>query len=221
MTQYAWRKWLVSVVVILAAAVVLASAGGAGSASAAGVGAARLETAAGASKWNAISMALDNTSAISDAQALAATTSGAEQVLKWNASIQNFEYYVVSSGAGTNFPMVVGEPYLLLVGNSAPSTFTLVGTVPPITGSAGAVEFSLIGGTPCKWSYISLPLDHNSISSAQELASDIADIEQVLRWNATIQNFEYYIVSSGAGTNFQTGVGQSYWVCSSQSKTWP
>ena len=210
-------KWLASVGMILAAAVVLASAGGARAVSAAGLG----EVAAGTAKWNAIALAMDNTSAISNAQALASAISGTEQILKWNAGIQNFEYYVVSSGAGTNFSMVVGEPYLLLMNNTAPSTFSLVGSVPPATGSSGAVEFSIIGGTSCKWNHISLPLDHGSISNAQELASDIGNVEQVLRWNATIQNFEYYVVSSGAGTNFQTGVGQPFWICSSQSKIWP
>lgn len=215
MTEKAWVKWVAGMGMLLTAVVVLAYAGASGSASAA-----RL-AAVSVNKWNAIAMALDSTATISSAQTLAAAVTGAQQVLRWNAGIQNFEYFVAGSGAGTNFSTSVGESYFLLLDSSASTSLSLVGPVPPATGNPGAVQFSIVGGSPCKWNHISLPLDHSNLASAQELANDIEDVEQVLRWNATIQNFEYYVVSSGSGSNFATSIGRPYWVCAAQSKNWP
>ena len=172
-------------------------------------------------KWNAIAMALDSTATIPNAQGLANAISGTQQLLRWDASIQNFDYYIPGGGGGTDFNTKVGEPYLVLVDNNAPPTFSLVGNVPPMSGQAGAVQFSLIGGSPCQWNYITLPLDKGSIAYAQNLADAIGGVQQMLVWDAAIQNFDYYVPGGGGGTNFPIKIGYPYWVCMSASKNWP
>jgi hypothetical protein len=172
-------------------------------------------------KWNAIAMTLDSTASIPNAQGLANNISGTQQLLRWDASIQNFEYYIPGGGGGSNFNTKVGEPYLVLVDNTAPMTFSIVGDVPPPSGQQGAVKFGLFGGSPCKWNHITLPLDKSSIASAQDLAAAIGGVQQLLVWDASIQNFDYYVPGGGGGNNFATKIGYPYWVCMSASKDWP
>jgi len=171
--------------------------------------------------WNAIAMALDARSTLPNAQALADAIPGAQQLLRWDASIQNFDYYIPGGGGGNNFNTTVGEPYLVLVDNTASNVFSMVGDVPPQSGQSGAVQFNLVGGSPCQWNYISVPLDKSNILDAQDLADAIGDVEQILVWDASIQNFDYYIPGGGGGNNFATQIGYPYWVCIGQSKVWP
>ena len=114
-------------------------------------------------KWNAIAMALESTPAIADAQALADAIPGTQQLLTWDTTIQAFDFYipdpVYPEGLGNKFNLTVGQPVMVQVDSSASTTFSLVGNVPPQSGNSGAVQFSLVGGTPCKWNFISLPLD--------------------------------------------------------------
>jgi len=186
---------------------------------------------AATANWNAIAMALDNTATLPDAQALAQAITGTQQVLQWNAAAQAFDAYipdpVFPGGLGTNFALQLGQPYMVQVGNTAPSVFSLVGDVPPQTGQTGAVQFSLLGGSPCQWNFISLPLDQGSITTAQQLADAIGNVEQVLQWNAatSVQAFDAYIPDpvfpGGLGTNFSTHIGYPYFVCMATSKSWP
>jgi len=184
--------------------------------------AAPVEVAApNAAKWNAIVMALDSTSTIPDAQALASAIPGTTQILRWNASLKNFTYYIPNGGGGTNFSTLVGEPYFVQLNNTAGAVFSVVGDVPPQSGQPGAVQFNLVGGSPCKWNYISLPLDKSTITTAQTLADAIGNVGMLLVWDASIQNFTYYIPNGGGGTNFATKIGYPYWVCMNTNKSWP
>jgi hypothetical protein len=179
--------------------------------------------------WNEIAIPLSNTTSLPDAQALANAITGTQQLLHWDATAQTFEFYIPDpifpGGFGTNFNIVLGEAYMVLVDNSAPTVFSLVGDVPPQSGNPGAVQFNLKGGAPCKWNHISLPLDKGSITNAQQLADTIGDVEQLLSWNATAQTFEFYIPDpvfpGGFGTNFTTKIGYPYFVCMTAAKIWP
>ena len=189
-------------------------------------------------KWNAIAMALSSTPPIANAQALADAIPGTQQLLTWDSTLQAFDFYVpdpiVEDGWGNNFELTVGMPVMVQVGTT-PGTFSLVGNVPPKTGNLGAVQFSLVGGTPCKWNFISLPLDQDSITNAQQLADaidvkiggGIDHVEQLLLWDATstVQAFDFYvpdpIVEDGWGNNFETKIGYPYLVCVNASAVWP
>jgi hypothetical protein len=178
-----------------------------------------------AAKYNAIAMTLDSTDTIPDAQALATEIAGTQMVLQWIASTQTFDFWIPPSGPGTNFSLEVGRPYMVQVDSSAPSTFTVVGDVPPQTGQPGAVQFDMLGGSPCKYNFISVPLDHASVTDAQSLADSISttagDVEQVLVWKPDTGTFDFWIPPSGPGTNFSAQIGYPYFVCLSTNITWP
>jgi hypothetical protein len=121
----------------------------------------------------------------------------------------------------------VGVPVFVLVDESASSTFTLAGDVPV----PGTVTFEMTGGSPCRWNHISLPFEQAAVTNAQELAEAIrgADdlaVEQLLQWDAAIQNFVYWAPApaggpAGLGTNFATSIGHDVFVCLSKEITWP
>ena len=223
MTQKRWVKWLVSMGVILAAAVVLASAGGAGSASAAGL----RETAAGADKFNFISIPLDASSAISPfkASGLAAYHgSSVRQVLSWDATNQRMLSYAPGvSPLFADFSLAVGGAYFLVLDSSSTSTFSIVGSVP----DPGTVSFTLAKGAStvaCKFNAISIPLDSTGISTAAELASDMGGVLQVISWDATNQQIISYAPgSSPPFANFAVHIGYPYLVCvnSAGPSSWP
>jgi hypothetical protein len=175
-----------------------------------------------AAKYNAIAMSLDATDTISNAQALANSIVGSQTILRWNPTTQGFEFWIPSPGIGTNFSTTIGTPYFVQVDNSNPGTFTLVGDVPPQSGQSGAVQFDLLGGSPCKYNFITLPLDYgDTVTNAAQLAAEIGGVETLLRWNASTQGFEFYVVGPAIGTNFSVSAGYPYWVCMTSSQTWP
>ena len=193
--------------------------------------------------WNAIAMALDSTATLANAQALANAIPGTQQLLMWDTTTQAFDFYVPYPvypdplGLGNNFNLTVGMPVMVQVDSTASTVFSLVGNVPPQTGQTGAVQFSLVGGTPCKWNFVSLPLDQGSITNAQQLADaidvkiggGIDHVQQLLVWDATstVQAFDFYVPYPiypdplGLGNNFTTKIGYPYMVCVDASTTWP
>ena len=188
-------------------------------------------------KYNAITMVLDATDDIPDAETLSQQVVGVQEVLRWNPDQQYFESWIPDAvfpppgGHGVNFNTQVGEPYLLKVNSSAPTVFSLVGDVPPQTGESGAVQFALKGdATSCKWNYISLPLDQSSITDAEGLSLAIGDgddVEEVLMWDANQQLFVSWIPDvqfpppGGHGVNFSTQIGYPYFVCMNTDVVWP
>lgn len=237
MKQLTWKQWIVSFGVILVAALGLAAAGYARSASAAEL------KAAASLRWNAISIPLDISATATDAQSLADSIPGTQNILRWNPDAQAYNFYVpdpiIAGGYGDdanypngNFPIAVGDALFVLLDSSADSGLYFVGAVPPQTGQAGAVQFNLIGGANCVWNYISIPLDQNQITDAQSLADSISDIQNILVWNPSGQAFNFYVpdpvASGGTGDNpnytngnFPVKLGYPYWLCMSAAKNWP
>lgn len=177
-------------------------------------------------RWNAVTLALDTGGDLARASDLPAAITGTRQVMRWSAENQAFAVYTPGNRA-TDFALQVGDPVFVLVDETASATFTLAGAVP----APGTVRFALAGGAPCRWNHISLPLEQGDVTNAQALAEAIrgADeraVEQLLQWNAAIQNFVYWVPApvggpTGLGTNFGTAAGRDTFVCLNQDATWP
>lgn len=176
-------------------------------------------------RWSSVGMAVGPTSTLDTATELAATIPGTEQLLRWAPEIQNFAYFAPPE-MGSNFAIETGVPVFILRSGTA-FGFTLSGDVP----APGDVSFEMLGGTPCRWNHLSLPLEQGVVTTAQALAEAIRGdestaVEQVLVWNAAEQAFAYWIPSpvggnTGMGTNFATRIGGDYFVCLNRDVSWP
>lgn len=174
------------------------------------------------SKYNMIAMPLNASQQFASAgysftaDGLAALVGpSVQQVLRWNASTQIFEARIPGVD-GPNFPLAVGGVYWLLLDSTAPTVLSFVGDVP----AAGSISYVLVGGSPCKYNAIMLPLDQASITTADQLAAAIGNVAQVLNWNALTQTYQTRLPGID-GPNFTVKIGYPYLVCMEQSKTWP
>jgi hypothetical protein len=176
--------------------------------------------------WSDVSLALDTGGELERASALAAAIPDAELLLWWDAAMQNFIYFAPPA-TGLDFEVKTGTPLLVLRNETAPGAFTQAGGVP----SPGDVGFTMVGGTPCRWNHLSLPLEQTDIRNAQELAEairgiDSGAVEQLLVWEPMQQAFAYWIPAPvggpvGMGTNFAVGIGGSTFVCLNRDVIWP
>jgi hypothetical protein len=186
-----------------------------------------------AQKFNMIAIPLDASQQLAsqgqafDAKGLAAIAgSGVLQVARWDATSQIYQTWNTDFGGyGTNFPLLVGEAYWLVLSGDASNVISFVGDVPPQTGQQGAVTFNFVNSSPCKFNQFSLPLDKSSITNALQLAASIGSgVVYVGQWNATSQIFETWNTDFGGyGTNFATRIGYPYVAClaTGAPATWP
>lgn len=173
-----------------------------------------------AANYNAIGLPLDSSATLAKADDLGNAIAGTQIVLEWREDTQSFDYRVPGV-AGNNFDLTVGGAYFVQVNSSAPSVFSLVGDVPPQTGSVGAVKHSLLGDAAnCKYNFITVPLDQSSVSTADQLASAIGNVSLVLEWRSDTQSFDYRVPGI-TGNNFAVKIGYPYFVCMAASKDWP
>lgn len=196
----------------------------------------RMAPQAGAEpKFNVIAMPLDAQDQFDeagkafDADGLAAIVGGVQQVMQWNAALQNFEIRNIDPDFGNSgplFPLKVGGVYWVLADGSGGATVSFVGDVPPQSGQPGAVSFTLERAAACRYNHISLPLDKSAITNADQLAAAIGGVVQVMRWNASLQNYEIENIDpvfGNNGINFETRIGYPYMVCtdSTAPASWP
>lgn len=177
-----------------------------------------------AENYNALGMPLDSSQQFADegltydADGLAGLVGpGVSQVLRWDAASQQFQTWFPLFGDGVNFPLQTGEAYWLLGDSTIPTVVSFVGDVP----AQGSIQFSLVGGSPCEYNNITVPLDQSGIINADQLSTAIGDVEQALRWNATTQQYETWFADFGDGVNFSVQIGYPYFLCMKTSKTWP
>lgn len=178
------------------------------------------EAPAATLNYNAIGMPLNASASIGDADALATAIAGTQTVLKWDAGSQTFDFWIPGVGIGNNFAVTTGDAFLVQVDSTAPTVFSIVGDVPSQSG-AGSVSHSLVGNATCKYNFITVPLSQSSITTADQLATAIGDVDTVLVWDAASQTFDFWIPGIGIGNNFAVNSGYPYWVCMTASKTWP
>lgn len=145
--------------------------------------------------------------------------SGVQQVLSWNPNTSSYLSYVPGLG-GDNFNLAVGGAYWLELDSTAGSIVSFVGDVP----AQGTIKNTLVrpASGNCVYNDISIPLDQSSVTTPQQLADAIGNVEQVLQWNATTQSFLQFVPGLG-GDTFNVKIGYPYTVClqPGSSTTWP
>lgn len=223
-----------AIVVVLAAlglSTVVALPRGMDATAAAPAGAPILESTnapAATTSVNVIAMPLNSTQQFADAgksfdaDGLAAVVGpGVQQVLTWNASTQGYRTWYPQDGEGDNFPLAVGGVYRLVLDNTAGTIVSFVGDVP----GQGSVSFSLVrpAGGGCSINDISVPLDRSDLTTADQLATSVGNVQQVLEWNPTTQGYRTWYPQDGEGDNFAVKIGYPYRLCllSSGSTVWP
>jgi hypothetical protein len=142
---------------------------------------------------------------------------GAKQVLRWNASTQLWEARLPEFQDGPNFALEVGGVYFVLVDSTVGNVVSFVGDVP----AQGSVHYNLLGAANCKFNTVMVPLDRSDITTADQLATAIGNVEQVLNWNASTQLFETRLPAFQDGPNFTVKIGYPYGVCMTVDKVWP
>ena len=171
---------------------------------------------AATNKYNFIAMPLDASDSITPFKASGLATyhgGSVKKVTKWDASSQTYQSYTPGvSPPSDDFDLEVGGAYFLLLDSTSSGVLSLVGDVP----EQGSVSFALVAGTAsdCAYNALSLPLDQDSITNAQELASAITGTKKVTRWDATSQTYASYTPGvSPPSDNFDAAIGYPYFVC--------
>jgi hypothetical protein len=146
---------------------------------------------------------------------------GVTQVLSWNPSTQTYLTWDVGIQDGTNFSLTTSNAYWILLDSTAGSVVSFVGDVP----AQGSTHFTLTrpASAGCLLNDITLPLDWSSVANADQLATAVGNVSQVLQWNASTQTFVTWDVAIQDGTNFATKIGYPYRLCLSTggATTWP
>lgn len=192
------------------------------------VSAAQPEAPAATENYNMIAMPLDATNQFTSAgltydQAGLGTLvgNGVQQVLKWNAPTQSYLIWYPPASFGDTFPLETGQAYWLLLDSAASDIVSFVGDVP----AQGSVHFNLTRatGAECAINNISLPLDRADITTPQQLATAVGDVEQVLEWNAATQSYSIWYVDPNFGDPITMKIGYPYLLClkSTGVTTWP
>jgi hypothetical protein len=164
--------------------------------------------------YNALTLVLDGTG-ITMADELATYVGGTFEVLKWDAGTQQWAVRrPTQPWIGPDFPLAVGNPYFVAVDSTAVSPVTFVGDVPP----QESVVFTLLPGTSpnladWKYNFISLPLDRSDITTADGLAADIGGVYEVLKWDASLQQWAVRRPTQPwIGPDFDVYIGYPYMV---------
>lgn len=181
--------------------------------------------------FNMIAMPLDAESQFTSASYTYTATglaslvgTGVRQVSSWDPADQLYLSWTIDpdlGGSGTDFPLVVGGAYWLLLDSTSGNIVSFVGNVP----AAGSVQFNLVSGTPCRFNEFSIPLDQGSITSASQLAT-LLSASQVSQWNAVSQLFESWVVDpdlGGSGVDFTPRIGYPVTAClpTGAPSVWP
>lgn len=114
-----------------------------------------------------------------------------------------------------------GEPEMLSAsyGIASVSDALLTNTVPGTRNSA-AVDVPLVDG----WNIVALAAQPSPGFTASTLAADIndqgADVSQVFWWNATAGSWDFYLVDTQYGADFDIKLGEGYLLRSADASIW-
>lgn len=146
---------------------------------------------------------------------------GVTQVLSLNPNTQTYLTWDAVLQDGTNFNLTTSNAYWIQLDSTAATIVSFVGDVP----AQGSVHFTLVrpSGAGCMSNDITLPLDRSDITTADQLATAVGNVSQVLQWNASTQTFLTWDVAIQDGTNFTTKIGYPYRLClnAGGATTWP
>ncbi len=172
----------------------------------------------GTGKYNLVPLPLEIDSIINADTLAAYIGSGVQALLKHNAATQTFQTRVPGA-FGTNFSVFTDDAIFVLLDENASSVISFVGRVP----APGEVSFTLVPGDANgdKYNFLTLPLDRDDLTNADEVAADIGGVEAVMKYNATPQTFQTRVPGE-FGTNFDLDVGDPFIVLlnSSAPTTW-
>ncbi len=137
---------------------------------------------------------------------------GALQVIyRWDTQSSKWEYYT-AWGAGRNFPIVVGEGYIIRNYYNA-SASSISGTGP---GSSRYPVFVAEG-----WSLISLPQNHQ-VSTAEDVLQTMKQLNEIdavilAKYDAQRGRYVLHYIGSTELNNFSVAPGDGFWVYNSGS----
>ena len=147
--------------------------------------------------WNMITIPLTHEY---NASSLFASLPNCSIILKWNASMQNFEIYV--PGCPHDFEIKYGEGYLVAMKNDY--NFTVLGI--PIE----SVEIPLYIG----WNFLGW---FKNTTYASSIFQNITACNVVMKWNNSINNFDVYIPGA---PDFKIRQGEGFFVAVDQESIW-
>lgn len=162
------------------------------------------------------------TDVVTDAASLADRVgAGVYNVLRYVAPTQGIEFWLPGLEIGTNFSLATGDTAYLHLDENAPARLALTGGIP----AQGSVQQALTPADPgasCSYNFITLPLDRDDLTTAEELAADVGGVYLVLRYDAPTQGITFRVVGL-AGENFAVHPGRPYVLCLTESAptSWP
>jgi|GEM_PF-2187724 len=143
-------------------------------------------------------------------------------VSEWNATAQTYTIYSTIPIPQGDFALQPGQAYRVETDTAA--VWTLVGRVLP----ADSVDFQLESTTGTDYTWISLPLDLDTLSMTSDLEAHIesnsspaADCYTVSEWNATAQTYTIYSTIPIPQGDFTIRAGRPYRVETDTSAAWP
>ena|GEM_PF-1283071 len=175
-----------------------------------------------------IGLALDDTTLIlaSDLEAAieshSSPTVNCLTVSQWNPTAQTYTHYTTVPVPSGDFVLTAGLPCRVETDTGA--VFTLTGTV----AAAGSTSFELTTTTGTDYTWISLPLELDSLTMASDLEAHIEAHSDpatgcltVSRWNPTAQTYTHYTTVPVPMGDFTLRPGRPYRVEVTTDALWP
>ena len=143
-------------------------------------------------------------------------------VSQWNPTAQSYTHYTTVPVPGGNFALTPGWP--CRVETDTASIFTSAGAVP----EADSLNFDLEATTGTDYTWISLPLELDTLVMASDLETHIeahsdpvTDCLTVSRWNPTAQSYTHYTTVPIPMGDFAIRPGRAYRVEVTADAAWP
>ncbi|HEC82848.1 MAG TPA: hypothetical protein ENI53_03070 [Thermoplasmatales archaeon] len=149
--------------------------------------------------WNLITLPVENDYT---ASSLLADIPGCNIILRWNASVGDFDLY--APGVPNDFAIEDGHGYLVAVDND--TTFFIEGNIIESVSVPLSIGWNMLG-----W-FRSMP------TNASSLLNSIPGCTIVLKWNASVGDFDLYVPNSPNNFNVQQGDG--FLVAVNQESIW-
>jgi hypothetical protein len=143
-------------------------------------------------------------------------------ISEWNATAQAYTSYTTIPIPQGDFALQAGKAYRVEV--SADAVWTLTGDVL----TSGALSFELKTTTGTDYTWISIPLELDSLQMASDLEAHIeansspaTNCYTISEWNATAQTYTSYTTIPIPQGDFPIQAGRAYRVEISADATWP
>jgi hypothetical protein len=143
-------------------------------------------------------------------------------VSQWNPTAQTYTHYTTVPVPMGDFALTEGLPCRVETDDDA--VVTLTGAVP----TAGSLSFQLQTTTGTDYTWISLPLELDTLAMASDLEAHIeshsdpvTDCLTVSRWNATAQTYTHYTTVPIPMGDFAIRPGRPYRVEVTSDALWP